>query len=173
MTRTKEYEHSVPIVPPGDGYALLISSLIDTHCSGREKFFVLRMSLEFFGKFSSLSALPPSLLPDKFQTNGKVSNSMMEFSLLTPRTKDTLFWPHLSSFAMHCKTYRELNSTFLAHLFSDTFGFSILYFFFSSNIWPAEGLIHPSQLLHAWNLRPNTEQRPHESFQYCQGVWYF
>lgn len=92
MTRTKEYEHGVPVVPPRDGNALLISSLRDRHCSGRENFFALRMSLEFLGKFSSLSALP---LPC-FQTNGRISNSvsMMEFSLLTPGTKDTLFWPY-------------------------------------------------------------------------------
>lgn len=71
----------------------------------------------------------------------------------------------LSSLAICYKTNMELKSKFLAHLFSAIFGlgFRIL-FFFSSNIWSAEGLIHPSYLLYACNLHPNTKQRPHESF---------
>lgn len=91
MTRTKEHEHGVPVVPPGDGYALLISSFRDRHCSGRENFFALRISLEFFGKFSSLSALPPFLLPDKWKG---IQFCFYYGVLLTPRTKDTLFWPY-------------------------------------------------------------------------------
>lgn len=64
ITRTKEYEHGFPIVPLGDEYTLLISSLRGIHCSGRENFFALKKSVEFFGKFSfalvSSSTFPTS-----------------------------------------------------------------------------------------------------------------
>lgn len=55
MTRTKEYEYGYPVVPLGDEYTLLISSLRGIHCSGREIFFALKMSLEFSEKFSFIS----------------------------------------------------------------------------------------------------------------------
>lgn len=80
----------------------------------------------------------------------------------------------LSSLGICCKTYTKVRSKFFAHLFFLPFfglGFCIL-FFFSCNIWSAEGLIHPSSLLHACNSHPNTKHRPHESFQHCQRVWY-
>lgn len=150
---------------PTWGWIHLISYFTSTYCAGREKFL-----WEIQLRLCWLFLFPTS------RKNGRVSNSvpMMEFFLTHSYDKGYIILAILSSLGICCKTYTKVRSKFFAHLFFLPFfglGFCIL-FFFSCNIWSAEGLIHPSSLLHACNSHPNTKHRPHESFQHCQRVWY-